>query len=371
MRVLHIQKVAGVGGSERHLLELLPGLASRGVDVRMCVLAVGSYGLFMDALRSREVEVDVLPASFDVDPLLVGKIVRRIRGFDPDLVHTHLIHADVHGQVAARVAGVPAISSIHSAQELYRRQPYLSAARMAGHLAQRTIAISNSVGEYVKRFRLARPDTVRLVHYGIEGARWSLPEHIRSAVRRSLSVRPEEIVVGMASRLIPLKGHDFLMEAFAKACREVDGMRLLIAGDGPLRGELEQRVKKLEPPGAARLLGFVDDVPSFMSACDIVAFTSLPGLGEGFGLAALEAMAAGRPVVATSTDSLPEIVVDGETGRLVEPGSTESLARILVELGRDRELRQDLGAGARERARTVFNLEAMVEKTLAVYDEVL
>lgn len=371
MRVLHIQKVTGIGGSERHLLELLPSLASGGVEVRMCVLGAGTYGPFVDALRGRGVDVEVLPAGPDVNPLLVRRIAVRIREFDPDLVHTHLIHADVHGQLAARLAGVRGVSSIHSVNAFYRREPYRTAARAAGQLASRTIAISRNVEEHVQRFGLARQGTVRVIHYGIDAAGWSLPEDARSAIRTGFGVRADEIVVGIASRLIPLKGHDFLLDAFAQACRDLEGIRLLIAGDGPLRGEHQLRVNKLEPPGVARLLGFVDDVPSFMCACDIVAFTSLPGLGEGFGLAALEAMAAGRPVVATAIDSLPEIVVDGETGFLVTPGSAESLAEAFVKLARDDGLRRDLGAGAWERARAVFTLEAMVEGTIAVYEEAL
>jgi glycosyltransferase involved in cell wall biosynthesis len=371
VRVLHIQKVTGIGGSERHLLELLPSLVSTGVEVRMCVLGAGAYALFSDALRDRGVDVDVLPAGPDVNPLLVGKIARRIRAFAPDLVHTHLIHADLHGQVAARLMGVPAISSIHSAHAFYRREPYRSAARVAGHLARRTIAISKNVEELVQRVGVARRGTVRMVHYGIDVAGWELPEDARSVARAGFGVGADDIAVGIASRLIPLKGHDFLLDAFALARREVEGMQLLIAGDGPLRGELAIRAENVQPTGAARLVGFVHDIRSFMGACDIVVFPSLPGFGEGFGLAALEAMAAGRPVVATATDSLPEIVLDGETGCLVTPGSVEDLAEALVKLARDEGLRRRLGAGARERARTDFSLEAMVERTIAVYDEAL
>jgi glycosyltransferase involved in cell wall biosynthesis len=115
----------------------------------------------------------------------------------------------------------------------------------------------------------------------------------------------------------------------------------------------------------------VVDVVSFMAACDVLVFPTLPEFGEGFGLAALEAIAAGCPVVATPMGSLPEMVVDGVTGILVAPGAVEQLAAALVRLADDPELRRTLGANASERARTEFGAEKMVDSTLGIYHEVL
>lgn len=118
-------------------------------------------------------------------------------------------------------------------------------------------------------------------------------------------------------------------------------------------------------------VGFVDDVKVFMNACDVVAFPTQAALGEGFGLAALEAMPAGVPWWATDVASLPEVVTDGETGSLVDPQSADELAAALVTLAGDAELRERLGARAHERARTTFSLECMVGCTLAVYRDAL
>ena len=112
------------------------------------------------------------------------------------------------------------------------------------------------------------------------------------------------------------------------------------------------------------------DIRRFMGACDVLAFPTQPELSEGFGLAALEAMAAARPVIATRVGSLPEVVSDEATGLLIAPGSAEELARALIRLAHDARLRQEMGERARNRAREEFSLEAMVERTLAVYDEV-
>lgn len=362
---MHIQKVSGIGGSERHLLALLPALSARSVEVRMCVMGDGEFNRFVEPLKELGIDFVVADAGGDISPRMLVRLVREIRNFQPDLVHTHLIHADVYGQIAARIAGMPGISSMHSAMSFYRRRPYRTAARLAGSLARQTIAISEHVRRFLEELRLTPIDRVRVVHYGIDTLSWVRSESESQAARARLRLTPQDVAVGIASRLVPDKGHELLLEAMAEALRGAPELRLIIAGDGPLRARLEGLAARLFPTEVVRFIGYVDDVRPLMNACDVVIH---PSLGEGFGLAALEAMAAGRPVVATRLDSLPEIVIDGETGFLVSPG-TEELAQRLVVLARNRELREKMGARGRERARTKFTIEAMTEKTLTVYRE--
>lgn len=144
---------------------------------------------------------------------------------------------------------------------------------------------------------------------------------------------------------------------------------LLVAGDGPLRSMLENQARRLGTD--ARFLGFVSDMPAFMNACDIVVFPTQPELGEGFGLAALEAMAAGRPVIATAIASLPEVVIDGGSGMLVAPGSAAALAKAISLLASDEVLRRRLGEAASIRATEAFSIESMTEATIAVYKELV
>jgi glycosyltransferase involved in cell wall biosynthesis len=307
VRVLHVQKVKGVGGSERHLSKLLPGLVARGIDVRMAVLAAPGYERFVELLN---VETEVLR----LDPLA---LVQRARW--ADIVHTHLIHADVIGWFAARLAGARHVSSVHSVHPSIRRQPLR---------AHRTIAISEHVATFLGR-------EVRVVPYGTE--RWNVPPRDGSGY-----------VVGIASRRIEGKGHEVL----AAAAKRV-GAQLLVAGDGPVLPDGE-------------LLGHVEDMRTFYARCDVVAVPTLKWLGEGFGLAALEAMAAGRAVVVSDAGSLPEVV--GDAGVVVPAGSVEALAEALERL-RDPAVRVSLGFAARERARTRYSLEAMIDGTIAVYRE--
>jgi glycosyltransferase involved in cell wall biosynthesis len=146
-------------------------------------------------------------------------------------------------------------------------------------------------------------------------------------------------------------------------------LRVYVAGDGPLLDEVKRQARRL-PEAAVRFLGFVPDVAWLFAACDAVVFPTSPELGEGFGLAALEAMAVGRPVIATAVTSLPELVIQGETGLLVDPSDPADLARALAGVAADPKRRVDMGRAGQRRAQACFSLDAMVERTLAVYGEV-
>jgi glycosyltransferase involved in cell wall biosynthesis len=368
MRVLHVQKVAGIGGSERHLVTLLPRLAARGIDVRMLVLATADATAFTSRLAAAGVDHHVVPAGPDLSPRIVRAILREIGEFGPDIVHTHLIHADTHGQLAARLAGVPGVNSIHSAHRFYSRQPYRTPAWMAGRLARRSIAISEHVARYATSVGIAGRDRVRVVPYGIDADGWQMSDAERDAARAIYGVRRDEFVVGIAARLIPHKGHTLLFRAAERLATLLPHLRVLVAGDGPLRDALENEASQM----AARnveFVGFVDDVRTFMNACDVLAFLTMPELNEGFGLAALEGMAAACPVVVTRVGPLPEVVGEGEGGIVVDPGSVDELELALTRLASDPSLRARLGGGGRRRARERFSVDAMVGGTLRVYAE--
>jgi glycosyltransferase involved in cell wall biosynthesis len=369
VRILHVQKVSGVGGSERHLLSLLPALTEAGAEVRMFVAATGRSEEFTDRLRDADIACSIAPAGPDANPRLVAALRREIRTYRPAVVHTHLVHADLHGQLAARATGVPGISSVHGTPSFYLREPYRTARRIAGRWSIRTIAISEHVRRFVERMRFARPGTARMVHYGIDASGWQSSNGERAAARARFGIANGEVAIGIASRLIAGKGHWTLLDACASAFREAPHLRLLIAGDGPLRDELARRIDHLGLGERARCLGFVTDVRGFMGACDALAFPTQPELSEGFGLAALEAMAAARPVIATNVGSLPEVVSDEVTGLLVEPQDVAALAAGLVRLAEDPALRLELGEQGLIRAREEFSLTAMVQRTLSVYDE--
>jgi glycosyltransferase involved in cell wall biosynthesis len=371
MRVLHIQKCSGIGGSERHLLDLLPELGQRGHDVHVVLLATPGAERLAEALGEFSIPCDLISAGPHLNPVLVARLTQTIRRLRPHVVHTHLIHADVHGQVAARLAGVRSAVTVHGTSESIRRQPVRAVAATAGRLARLTIAISQHAANFALEVGLTTKDRIRVVHYGVETSKWETTSRERNSARNELRLQESDVAVGIASRLIPLKGHDFLIESFADARRANSSVVLLVAGEGPLRKRLERDAAVKLPAASYRFLGFVPDMRSFMAACDLLVLPTMPELGEGFGLAALEAMAAGRPVIATDIASLPEIVVANETGLLVDPRDRSALVRALVQLASDPAQRASLGHAAQQRARDRFSLAAMIDETERVYEDVV
>jgi glycosyltransferase involved in cell wall biosynthesis len=370
IRVLHVQKVAGIGGSENHLLSLLPALSKRGVDVRMCALTAEAGDRFVSRLEHAGVSTSVIAAGPDGNPWAVARLAHLVRRFRPDIVHTHLIHGDAYGQPVARAIGVPAVSSVHGTPAFYRRPWLRKTGQVLSRLADWRVAISEHVRRFLLELELAKPDRIRVIPYGIDPVPWRDAARRRSVERCRLSLESDEIVVGIVARVIEGKGHQALVDAVRIARADVPALRLLVAGAGPALPRVRASVPSDERQ-AIRFLGFVDDVAGFMSACDVVACPTEPELGEGFGLSALEAMAMGRPVVATRVGSLPEVVLDGESGLLVEPHATADLAAALVRLASEHRLRECLGKGAARRAAEQFSLDGMVTATLGLYDDAI
>jgi glycosyltransferase involved in cell wall biosynthesis len=333
--------------------------------VRMWTATTGNGELFVQGLRERGVEVVSIPAGRHVNPSIARALWVEMRRFKPDLLHTHLIHGDLYGQPVARAGGIPAVSSFHGSHEFFLREPVRSAERAAGRLARRTIAISKHVRDFLVRSRLRRTDTIEVIPYGIDPSEWRLADAQRTRARARLGLGNGEIAVGIASRLVPGKGHDLLLAAFTIALADARNIRLLIAGDGPLQPEIEHSARALG--ASVSMMGFIPDIQRFIASCDIFVFPTLPTFGEGFGLAALEAMTAGKPVIATRVASLPEIVVDGQTGILVPHDDPRPLAAALVRTTKDATLRTRMGEAGRRRATECFDLGRMVTSTLSVY----
>jgi glycosyltransferase involved in cell wall biosynthesis len=371
VRVLHIQKVGGIGGSERGLLQLLPPLTDVGVDVRMVVLGDDAATPFVEPLSVAGVDTVVLPAGPDLNPRLITRLRREVRSYRPDLVHTHLLHADFHGQVAAKLAGARGVSTVHSTAWMYRRQPHLTIARLAGRLPVRTIAIADHVARFIIDQRVTPAERVRVVHYGIDPAQWTPTRPRDGSARHEMGVGADDFVVGVISRLVAHKGHDFLFRAAGQLARDLPQLRVLVAGVGELDGSLRRLANELCPDKTIRFLGYVDNVRLLVGASDVIVLPSLPGFGEGFPMVTLEAMALGRPVVTSALYLEPEIIVDDETGFTVPPGDDSALAALLKRLADDGALRERLGRAARERAVREFSVQRMVEGTIAVYEEAL
>ena len=354
LRVLHVAKVAGISGSENHLLLLLPDLRARGHDVRLAMLHEGEPGAEELAARlEREgVPVERLRMRLALDPLAFARVARSIRRRRPDVVHTHLVHADFHGLPAGRLARAPLlVSTKHGFNPFRGSRAFAAADRAVARLADVHVAISRGLARYLAESEGFDEDAFEIVHYGI-------------APGPPPTAPPAEPRLAVVGRLIPIKGHDVVLEALARVREEVPEATLEIAGDGPLDAELRATVARLGLTDAVSFLGRVSPAtPVFERAAVVV----VPSRGEGFGMVALEAMERARAVVASDVGGLPEIVDDGVTGLVVPPGDPERLAAALLELVRDPTRAAAFGAAGRERALAAFSQDRCTDRVEELY----
>jgi glycosyltransferase involved in cell wall biosynthesis len=354
LKLVHVAKVAGISGSENHLLLLLPALRERGHDVRLVMLHEDEPGAaeLAERLERSGVPVERMRMRASIDPLVLGKLVRSIRRARPDVVHTHLVHADFHGLPAARLARVPlTVSTKHGFNPFRSRRMFAAADRTIARLADVHVAISAGLARYLAENEGFDARAFEIVHYGIEpGAPPPAP--------------PGEPSLAIVGRLIPIKGHEVLLEAVRRARDEVPGLALEIAGDGPLETQVRATVTRLGLDDRVTFLGRVAPPGPVYERAEIVV---VPSFGEGFGMVALEAMERGRAVIASDVGGLPELVAAGETGLVVPAGDPAALAGAIVELARDPARTAALGAAGRERALSAFSQERCTERTEILY----
>jgi glycosyltransferase involved in cell wall biosynthesis len=357
--ILHVQKVAGISGSEAHLLALLPGLRERGWDVRMLMLHEDEAGAwdFARELEARGVPLDAIRVRADVDPLAFLQLVAYLIRKRPALLHTHLVHAEWYALLAGTAARVPVRFTTKHGFNEFREAPYFGVAdRAVASLAHVHIAISRGLARYLADVEGFDREDFEIVHYGIE------PD---GEPRPYADGAPRMLCVG---RLIPIKGHIVLLRAFAAARERVPGLQLDLAGRGPLEPALKALARELGIEDSVHFLGYVSPV---QAAIERAAVVVVPSMGEGFGMVALEAMERSRPVIAAQIGGLGELVQDGETGLLVPPGDAEALCEAIVRVAGDLELAQRMGEAGRRRALSRFLQSYCTDRTEVLYGEAL
>ncbi|MEJ2576501.1 MAG: glycosyltransferase family 4 protein [Gammaproteobacteria bacterium] len=359
MRVLHVEAGRHLYGGARQVLYLLEGLARHGVESVLAAPA-GSEIAIQASPHVRELRA--IPMGGDLDARLLFRLRRLACEVRPDLVHVHSRRgADLWGGLAARLTGTPAVLS----RRVDNPEPrWLVAVKYRPY--RRVITISEGIRQVLLAEGLPSAKVI-CVPSAVRAEEYRRPCD-RAAFRRALGIPATALLAGVMAQLIRRKGHRHLFAALPAVLRDHPGLHVVVFGQGPLRTALEREVALGGLAEHVHFLGFRDDLPDLLGCLDLVVH---PADMEGLGVSLLQAAAAGLPLIGTRAGGIPEVVRDGMSGLLIDPGDVEALAQAMRRLLAEPELRARLGAGGRRLVAERFDVEAMVSGNIAVYRGVL
>ena len=373
IRVLQVVRPA-VGGMKGHVLQLATGLRAHGFD---CEIACpGDSGLVHDALEAN-VLVHPVPIVGPLhplrDPFAIIALREVIHERRPAIIHAHGSKAGLIARIASRLAGcAPTVVTVHN-QVLYggisplMRRVYITLERWLARQTARIITVSDALRMELLDVYGLPARLVTTVHNGLDLSPF-LKGGDGPAARRRYGVPADALAFGLAARFAPQKAHDVLIDAAVPVLERDERVWLLLAGDGPLLEAARTKARATRVRDRILFPGFETDVPGLLASLDVYVS---PAIAEGLGLATIEAMAAGLPVVATTAGGTPEVVESGVTGVLVLPGRPAPLTEALNGLLRDPALRRSMGEAGRARAVAEFGEDRMLERIAEVYREVL
>ena len=359
--ILLIGDTLNLGGTEGQFVELGRGLdRSRWLLSVACIRAEGP-------LRTRLEQAGIEPWSCGGGSFLslrfaptVLRLARRLRAMKVDLVHSFDLYSNILAIPAARLARVPVvIASQRDLGELrarYQHRVHAAVLRLATHV----LVNSTAVAERLQGSRAARMGRLSVIYNGVDVTRFAPSGATGTASGRT--------VVGALASLRPYKGLLQLVDAAAEVAREMPRVRFEIWGEGPLRPEIEGRIRTLGLAHVIRLNGATKEPENALRRCDVFVH---PSLSEASSNVVLEAMASGLPVIATTAGGTAALVEHDRSGLLVRPGNSGALAEAILSVLRDPGLADRLATAARERAVLEFSMERMLQRVEALYSHVL
>ena len=371
IRVLHIITRLDVGGSAENTLisatRMPPTEFACSVIFGRTVDPPPRLNETLHAARVPWFEVPSLvrPVGLANDLRALWLVLRLVRSIRPDIVHTHSSKAGFVGRLAAKIAPVPHI--------LYTPHGHVFQGYFSPHVTRRFILMERLAARWTDRI-VTLTDAEADQHLALGIGRREQFVTIPSGIdlNRVTTVMPRRLIthgtiVGTVARLVPVKGHLFLLEAIPKVLRRFPEARFVFVGEGETRPALQDQARRLGISDQITFAGFQEDVPALLAGMDTVV---LPSLNEGMGRVLVMAMALGKPIVATSVGGVPELLSDGEAGLLVPPGDSVAIAEAVSTLLCDPSRARALGEAGRRRA-SHYSAESMISALAKVYHEVV
>jgi glycosyltransferase involved in cell wall biosynthesis len=366
MRVLFLSTSMGMGGADSQLLSAARELRARGHEVMIVSLTpLGPMGLEARAAGIPTESLEMRRGFPDPGGLL--RLARLVRSWRPDVVHSHMVHANLMARALRLLAPVPVlVSTIHNIYEGGRLR--MAAYRWTNRLVDHMTIVSQAAFDRFVAERIVPPEILRVVPNGVDTGRFrGLPPGTREAVRQSLGLGDEFVWLAVG-RFEVAKDYPSMLRAFAEVRKQEPRAALVLVGRGSLQAETEALARELGVTGV-RFAGVRGDVPEVMSAADGYVMSSA---WEGMPMVLLEAAAAGLPIVATRVGGNHEVVLQEESGLLVPPSDPAALAKAMLRLCRmPKAERRGMGERGREHIRANYDLTRVAERWEGLYLEVL
>ena len=354
----------GLGGAPLVVRDLAANLDHDRFAVRVACLA--PPGPIAHDLQRLGIPTDCLGATGPTDPRIPYRLARFVAAVRPTILHCHLVHANVLGRLVGSLMRVPhIIATIHTAEQHQRW--HLTAEKLTCRLSDVSVCVSPSVARHTRRFAGVPASRLRVITNGIDIDRFADAPAVSPADLTSLGLTTGRKTIVSVGRLDSVKALDVLLHALALLPDQLDP-QLLIVGDGPERPRLQRLVTRLSLQQQVFFAGPRRDVPAILKAAELFV---MPSLFEGFGLAALEAMAAGLPVIATRTAGLTDLIDSNSTGLLVPTGNPQQLAQAITTLLSDPPRAARLATAAGAHARDHFSLHRTIAEYTALYRQLL
>lgn len=355
IKVIHIIETLNMGGMEKIVCMFCSWLNKDKFEVEVWALAEG--GVLESRAKERGVKFRVMGLKSYHNPLNVIKLASELRKARVDIIHAHGYFCTTFARSAGLLASVPVMiahlhTTFHSLGPVNR-----AIDRFLNRFTDRIICVSDAVRDSFFKMGYGERDKFTVIYNGIEEFKYT-----------PVPVETKDKLLFNAASLYPHKGHMALLTVFKAAKERVPGLRLQIAGEGPLLEELRQACQELGIESCVELLGERNDVPALLSHAALFVF---PALREGLSLACVEAMASGVPVVAFDAGGLKEVIVDGETGLLCPIGDTAAMCEAVISLIDSPETRSAMGRMARERVEQKFTGARMANRIERLYDNLM
>ena len=352
------------GGGEFYVSELATALNSRG---HVAYVACKPGNLLSDKCRRRN--VDVVEVDFPPKGKLmkfIRLLSRTIRDFAIDVVHTNSNYDRTAGAFAARLCGIPHVTNVHSFHSLQHNVTHWLRNRFA---TDHFIVDGYCVQELLTKEDGIAGDRISVIYLGVDPATMVRDEVVRRRVRRELGIEDGMTLIGNVGRLVPMKGQEYLLRAFAHVAQDHPSARLAIVGDGELLENLSKLAQALGVGKSVVMTGFRDDLVSIYSAFDVYVHSSVEGGGETFPFAVLQALSEELPLIVTRVGDVAAMVEEGVNGFVVPDRNPEALAARLDLLLRDKAQSGQMAAKSRELLLARFTTEHMVQGILTVYEK--